>query len=164
MTGSHAHSVSAPTRSVPGQGLEAANLTSSAPMRPHPLGTHDERARDARCRRGRAAPHRPEAGAAHRRPGLLRDAPAADVAYKLAYAKALLGAEGSTVAEREALATPAVEHELRERKTTEAVADAAKESVRSLRDQLSAVQSVNANVRHLRTVKAFCSQTRHRAR
>lgn len=48
----------------------------------------------------------------------------------------------------------AVADELRERKATEAVADAAKESVRSLRDQLSAVQSVKANVRHLAGLEA----------
>jgi hypothetical protein len=81
--------------------------------------------------------------------GFLRDAAAADVSYRLAHARALLRAEGDTVGEREAHALLAVENELRERKATEAVADAAKESVRSLRDQLSAVQSVNANVRHL---------------
>jgi hypothetical protein len=81
--------------------------------------------------------------------GLLRDAAAADVEYRLAYAKQLLAADGDTVAEREARAVFAVAHELRERKATEAVADACREAVRSLRDQLSAVQSVNANVRHL---------------
>jgi len=81
-------------------------------------------------------------------PGLLRAAGAADVAYKLAYAKALLRAEGDTVAEREARATLAVADELTTRKTTEAVADAAKESIRALRDQLSAAQSINSNVRY----------------
>jgi hypothetical protein len=81
--------------------------------------------------------------------GLLETAAAADVAYRVAYAKALLRAEGRTVADREAIATLAVEHQLRDRKTTDAVADACREAVRSLRDQLSAVQSVNANVRHL---------------
>jgi hypothetical protein len=80
--------------------------------------------------------------------GLLQTAAEADVAFKLAYATALLGAEGDTVSEREARATLAVEAELRERKHTEAIADAAKEAVRSLRDQLRAVQSVNANVRY----------------
>ena len=81
--------------------------------------------------------------------GLLEAAAKADVAFRLAHARALLRADGDTVAEREAEATLAVEAELRERKTTEAVADACREAVRSLRDQLSAVQSVNANVRHL---------------
>jgi hypothetical protein len=71
------------------------------------------------------------------------------VAYRLAFAKALLDTWGDTVGEREARATLAVEAELRQRKRAEAVADACREAVRSLRDQLSAVQSVNANVRHL---------------
>jgi len=79
--------------------------------------------------------------------GLLRAAAEADVAYRLAHARATLQAEGDTVADREAEATLAVEAELTERKTTEAVADACRETVRSLRDQLRAVQSVNANVR-----------------
>jgi hypothetical protein len=65
----------------------------------------------------------------------------------LAHARAILQVEGDTVAEREAEATLAVEAELTERKITEAVADACRETVRSLRDQLRAVQSVNANVR-----------------
>jgi hypothetical protein len=82
-------------------------------------------------------------------PSLLREAAEADVAHRLAYAKALLGAEGSTVAEREALATLAVANKLKARKMTEAVADAAKESIRAMRDQLSAVQSINANTRAL---------------
>jgi hypothetical protein len=80
--------------------------------------------------------------------GLLKTAAEADVEHKLAYAKAILKAEGGTVAEREAAATLAVEAELRDRKASEAVADACREAVRSLRDQLSAVQSVNANVRY----------------
>src|SRR5262249_18119800 len=81
--------------------------------------------------------------------GYLLTAADADVRYKLAHARALLRAEGETVAEREAVAILAVEDELRERKRSEAVADACREAVRSLRAQLSAVQSVNANVRHL---------------
>jgi hypothetical protein len=80
---------------------------------------------------------------------LLQDAAEADVAYRLAYARALLCAEGKTVGEREAEATILTEKYLTERKVTEAIADACRESVRSLRDQLSAVQSVNANLRHM---------------
>jgi len=80
---------------------------------------------------------------------LLTTAAAADVAYKVAFAKALLQATGATVAEREAHATLATQTELTTRKVSEAIADACREAVRSLRDQLSAVQSVNANVRHL---------------
>ena len=47
------------------------------------------------------------------------------------------------------MAAPTRTDELRERKTTEAVADACRDAVRSLWDQVSAVQSVNANLRHL---------------
>lgn len=71
----------------------------------------------------------------------------ADVAYRLEFAKALLVAEGKTAGEREAAATLHCERLLTQRKVTEAVADSARESVRSLRDQLSAVQSVGAMVR-----------------
>lgn len=78
---------------------------------------------------------------------LLMEAAEAEVAYRVAYAKALVQAEG-TVPVREALATITAEALLRERKRAEAVGDACREAVRSLRDQLSAVQSVNANVRH----------------
>jgi hypothetical protein len=81
-------------------------------------------------------------------PGLLRAAAEADVAYRLAYSKALVAAEGDTVAEREAQATLAVAEELTARKTTEAIADAAKESIRATRDQMHGVMSVNANVRY----------------
>jgi hypothetical protein len=79
---------------------------------------------------------------------LLTAAAEADVAYRLAFARELLVTEGRTVGDREAAATIATEKELWLRKTTEAVADACREAVRSLRDQLSAVQSVNANVRY----------------
>jgi hypothetical protein len=80
--------------------------------------------------------------------GLLQAAAEADVAFKVAYATALLKADGDTVGAREARATLAVETELRERKHTEAIADACREAVRSLRDQLSALQSLNRNVRY----------------
>jgi hypothetical protein len=70
-----------------------------------------------------------------------------DVNYRISHAKALLAADG-TVAERDAIAVLAVADELLNRKITEAIADAARESVRSLRDQLSAVQSINANTRY----------------
>jgi hypothetical protein len=79
---------------------------------------------------------------------LLQAAAEADVAYRVEYAKALLVADGKTVGDREAQATLDTEKELWARKTSEATADACREAVRSLRDQLSAVQSVNANVRH----------------
>jgi hypothetical protein len=79
---------------------------------------------------------------------LLEAAAEADADFKVAYAKALLQAEGDTVSEREARATLAVAAELRDRKHTEVIADAARESVRSLRDQLSALQSLNRNARY----------------
>lgn len=74
--------------------------------------------------------------------GLLHEAAVADVDYRVAYAKALLRANGATVGEREAQATLSCEEALMHRKTTEAVADACKESVRSLRDTLSGAQSL----------------------
>jgi hypothetical protein len=80
-------------------------------------------------------------------PGRLQTAAEADVAYRLAYARALVRAEGDTVSEREAGATLAVETELRDRKYSEAIADACRESIRSLREQLRACQSINANAR-----------------
>jgi hypothetical protein len=78
---------------------------------------------------------------------LLIAAAKADVAYRVSHAKALLAADG-TVQERDAIAVLAVKDALLERKITEAVADAARESVRSLRDQLDAVRSINANTRY----------------
>jgi hypothetical protein len=79
--------------------------------------------------------------------GLFRGAAEADVAYRLAYAKALLVADGDTVSAREAHATLTTAELLLDRKVAEAVADAGRESVRSMRDQLSAVQSVGAMLR-----------------
>jgi hypothetical protein len=80
--------------------------------------------------------------------GLLEQVARADVAYRLASAKALLQVDGDTVPERDAQATLEVAAELTERKASEAIAEAAKESVRSLRDQLRAMQSLNANIRY----------------
>lgn len=79
--------------------------------------------------------------------GLLDEAAEAEVVQKVAYAKAMLAAEGTNPV-REATATVDTEDQLRDRKHKEAIADACREAVRSLRDQLSAVQSANANVRH----------------
>ncbi len=76
-----------------------------------------------------------------------KEAADAEVVYKVEYAKALLLSDLKTVAEREADATVKCERLLTDRKCKEAVADAARESVRSLRDQLNAVQSVGANLR-----------------
>jgi hypothetical protein len=78
---------------------------------------------------------------------LLEAAAEADVNYKLAQARQLLRAEGDTVGEREAEALLATADLLRERRISEAVADACRESVRSLRSQLEACRSINSNVR-----------------
>jgi hypothetical protein len=66
----------------------------------------------------------------------------ADVVYRVAHAKALLASARNTVSMREADATIECESLLRSRRVSEAVADACKEAVRSLRDQLSALQSL----------------------
>lgn len=66
----------------------------------------------------------------------------ADVAFKVAHAHALLGSTESTVGMREAAATLETEGLLRARRVSEASADACREAVRSLRDQLSALQSL----------------------
>lgn len=67
----------------------------------------------------------------------------AKVAYRIAYAGALLEAEGS-VAQREAEATLACAEQLTAMEMTAAVADASRESVRSIRDALNAAQSVSS--------------------
>lgn len=77
---------------------------------------------------------------------LLHAAAEAEVAYRAEFAKALLKSDAKTVAEREAEATLATEDHLYARKTSEAVADACREAVRSLRDQISAVQTVSRSV------------------
>ena len=78
---------------------------------------------------------------------LFRKAAEAEVTYKREYAKALLLSDADTVGQREAEAMRATEALLLDRRVAEAVADAARESVRSMRDQLSAVQSVGAMLR-----------------
>lgn len=69
------------------------------------------------------------------------EAAEADVAYKRAYAVALLRAQG-TVSERGAEATLKAADELTRRRTTEATRDACLEAMRSLRAQLSALQTL----------------------
>jgi hypothetical protein len=61
--------------------------------------------------------------------------------------RALLRSGGDTVGEREAEAILSVADLFRGRRLSEAVADACRESVRSLREQLGACRSLNANVR-----------------
>jgi hypothetical protein len=78
---------------------------------------------------------------------LFRAAAEADVAYRVAYAKALLASNEKTVGRQEADATVKTADLLQARKIAEALAESAKESTRSLRDQISAVQSVGAMLR-----------------
>ena len=72
----------------------------------------------------------------------------AEVAYRVAFAKAILVAEG-TVAERDAHATIVTERELLARRLHEASLDAARDASRNLREQLGALRTVNANLREL---------------
>lgn len=78
---------------------------------------------------------------------LFRIAAEAEVAYRVGYAKALLRSDERTVGRQEADATVATADLLQSRKIAEALAESAKESTRSLRDQISAVQSVGAMLR-----------------
>lgn len=79
--------------------------------------------------------------------GLLNEAGVADVAFKVANAKALLRSRAKTVSEREAEATIEVEDLLLQKRCSEAVADACREAVRATRDQLTAACSVGATLR-----------------
>jgi hypothetical protein len=77
-----------------------------------------------------------------------RAAAEADVAYKVAHAKALLLAEGAQYV-RDAEATVKTEKELTEKRATEALLLAAQEAGRNYRAQLDALRSINANHRAL---------------
>lgn len=79
-----------------------------------------------------------------------RDAAEADVAYKVAHAKALLLAEGPQYV-RDAEATKVCEKEYREKRATEALLLSAQEAGRNVRAQLEALRSINANHRALVT-------------
>jgi hypothetical protein len=70
----------------------------------------------------------------------------AEVAYKQKRAVAILKASG-TVSEKDAAATLETVAEYRERLVADALRDACVETCRNLRSQLSALQSINANVR-----------------
>lgn len=70
----------------------------------------------------------------------------ADVAFKVAHAKALLVAEG-TVDERKAQAVIACEQELWAQKETEALLDSCKEAGRNCREQMASLRSINVNLR-----------------
>ena len=79
-----------------------------------------------------------------------REAAQADVAYKIAHAKAFLLAEGAQYL-RDAQATVATEDEYAARKSTEALLLSAQEAGRNVRAQLDALRSINANHRALVT-------------
>ena len=79
-----------------------------------------------------------------------RAAAEADVAYKVAHAKALLLAEGPQYV-RDAEATVDCEAELTEKRSTEALLLAAQEAGRNYRAQLDSLRSINANHRALVT-------------
>lgn len=74
------------------------------------------------------------------------EAARAEHAYKVAHARALLGASG-TVAERDAKALLVCEVEHLARKIADARLLAAQETNRTIRAQLDALRSVNASVR-----------------
>lgn len=73
----------------------------------------------------------------------------AESAYRAAFARAVLAAEGPTVAEREAVATLASIEAYEARKLAEATLEAAKEAGRNYRAALDAWRSVNGNLRAL---------------
>ena len=79
-----------------------------------------------------------------------REAAEADVAYKVAHAKALLLAEGPQYV-RDAEATAQTEQVYREKRGTEALLMSAQEAGRNVRAQLDALRSINANHRALVT-------------
>lgn len=74
----------------------------------------------------------------------------ADVAYKVAHAKALLLAEGPQYV-RDAEATVQTSRELSEKRATEALLLSAQEAGRNYRAQLDSLRSINANHRVLVT-------------
>lgn len=74
----------------------------------------------------------------------------ADVAYKVAHAKALLLAEGPQYV-RDAEATVQTSRELSEKRATEALLLSAQEAGRNYRAQLDSLRSINANHRALVT-------------
>lgn len=78
-----------------------------------------------------------------------RAAAETEVAHRVAYAKAIIAAAGTTVAEREAQATVATETELLARRLAEASVDAARDASRNMREQLGALRTINANLREL---------------
>lgn len=80
--------------------------------------------------------------------GLLDTAAEAEWKYKVDFATALIRVQGDNAPQRDAKATIECKDQLRSRLHSAAIADACREAVRSLRDQISAVQSANRNVSH----------------
>lgn len=78
---------------------------------------------------------------------LLQDEAEAEVAHKRDWAAATLASNEGTVAQREAQATLKTVDALLARKITDALAAAQKELCHSLRAQLSALQTLAANIR-----------------
>jgi hypothetical protein len=76
-----------------------------------------------------------------------RRAAEADVAFKLAHAKATLEVDGKTVAERDARALLACAKEYAEHRGADAVLLAAQEAGRSLRSQIEALRTLAASQR-----------------
>lgn len=76
-----------------------------------------------------------------------RAAAEADVAYKLAHAKAVLVAEGATVGERDAKALLECADEYHAHRGADAVLLAAQEAGRSLRAQIDALRTLAASQR-----------------
>jgi hypothetical protein len=67
--------------------------------------------------------------------------------YKKAHAGALLTAKGKTVADREAIADLECHEEYEAHKIADALWSAKQEAARNLRAQLSALQTISANIR-----------------
>lgn len=80
---------------------------------------------------------------------LARAAAESEVAHKTARAKALLTSNGRSSDLREAEADAATEDQHLKRKIDEAVADACREAMRSLRTQLEALRTLAANLREM---------------
>lgn len=75
----------------------------------------------------------------------------AEVAYKMEHAKALLASTEKTAGARDAAADLATEKQLLARRLAEAKRDGAQEMARTHRAQLSALQTIAANMRALVT-------------
>lgn len=78
---------------------------------------------------------------------LAEEAARAEVRYRTDHARALLRADGRTVAAREATALVTVEQQLLDYRIVQARLTAAQETGRMLRARLDALRSINANLR-----------------